>query len=262
MVLITSAGQCRVKLVKGHVQHDFLEQVFRHRRVKNHTDGLSVLTASHSPLHFLQRPGIRLVVQFHLGILCEFERIGFKMVVIHTDKNHRQAVPYDIIYIHYIMSVILHGQNNEAPELIHRNFHQCIIFLRFPGVVMPPCQFDGQIYRVVRLIGQPVCLRKPDGIGESCQIITEKPADKCLLPLIQLLFGDDADSFLRQFFRQLLGHMFKFFVITAVQSVDFLNGALRVLGLRLHLLHLTFRNAGQRSHPDAEKFIQIIAINA
>ena len=73
MVLVAPARQCRVKLVQRQVLHDFTKQVLRHRRVENHTNGLAVLAAFHGPLHFLQRPCIQLIVQFHFRVFRELE---------------------------------------------------------------------------------------------------------------------------------------------------------------------------------------------
>ena len=160
------------------------------------------------------------------------------------------------------MGVVLHRQFQKAAELLHRHPDKGIFLLGLLGVVVPAGQLHRQVDGVVRLISQALGLRQPDGIGEPRQAVPEVLADEGLLALVQLPFADDADFLVRQFFRQLLHHPLVFMVIARVQPVDFLDGPAGLVALRLHLFHVALGNARQRGHPDAEKLIQIIAVNA
>ena len=182
------------------------------------------------------------------------------MFIIYADKYHGQAIPYHIVNIHDVMRIVFHRKLKETAELFHRNPDKRIFFLRLFSFVIPTGQFHGQINSIVGFISQPLRLRQPYRIGKSGQTVPEILADKRLLRLVQLFFIDKTNLLLFQFLCQLPDNVFKLFVIPVIQLIDDLDSATGIFNLGLHLFHVTFGYARQRSHPDTEKLIQIVAI--
>ena len=182
------------------------------------------------------------------------------MIIVHADKYHRQAIPYHIVNIHDIMRIVFHRKFEKTTELLHRNPDKRIFFLRLFSFVIPTGQFHGQINRIVGFISQPLRLRQPYRIGKSGQTVPEILADKRLLRLVQLFFIDKTNFLFFQLFCQLPDNVSKLFIIPVIQLVDDLDGMTGFFYLGLHLLYVALGNTRQRSHPDTEKLIQIIAI--
>ena len=123
MVLIAAAGERRIEFVEVEALLDFLQNILWHLLVVEHSDSIATLAAVDALADALKGAVVLVVVDFHLGILRELERVGGIGRRLHAEEDDGQTVADDIVEIHYILEAVARRNLHPAAHLAVRNFH-------------------------------------------------------------------------------------------------------------------------------------------
>ena len=178
MVLVSASADDGVEGVDVQSRHDALEQFLRHLLVVNHANRLTALTAFHALSHLLHNTAVQVVLDVHLGVLSELERVCLVGSLSRSDEYHRQAVAYDIVEIHDVLLVVALGQSYEASQFLVGHGYQGIIDLWFLLVLNPHhalyCKEDAVVARGAYLLH----LREPYRVGAAVELLQVQAADE------------------------------------------------------------------------------------
>ena len=260
VVLVAPAGQDGVELVEVQLAEHLLQQVLRHAGVVDHPQGLALLAALDALGYLLQRAVAQVVVDLHLGVFRELERVGLEVLVFQPDEDEREAAAHDVFHVHQVMAPLAGGQLGEAAADADRQLQQRVFGLSLLGRLLG--HLDGHVDVLVALVVDLRQLREPGRVDEAVQLPVIIIADEGPLLVVDLVVAQEVDIVVAQLVVELRDGLLIFLGVFAVQLIDLFQQFLRLLLLLLGGLVLALGDAALCRHTDPEKLVEVVRVDS